>query len=312
MRIGSRRLRFQRHGRYKFVIFLVVVAAIVVFAVWLAMGGWGKLFPGGAEASPSALPTGSAGAFVDGQSSMSPYASSDPYASSGATVDPYASPGATVDPYASSGASSDPNATGLPEVSASSSDSQTSGGGGDGAVVLGNSHIGGLELYDALPNADIYYKVGLTVRTAMTDPAEGGTVPAIEELKDKDYDQVFLMFGINEVGWVEQSFLDDYTKLIEQVREYQPNAKIYVMGIMPVSKEVSDKAENGITQEKIDEFNADLKTLANDNDCYFIDLGMAFKDSEGYLPDGAATDGIHLSRDYITQWAQILSNEIER
>lgn len=304
MRVGSRRLRFQAHGRHKFVIFLVIVAAIVVFVAWLCMGGLGKLMSGtgtGATPSGSAMPVSSYGADASAGAMLPGVgASAEPMTTlppGDVTVDP----NATVDPNVAT-------ASALPAASGSQVTTQAIGTGG--AALLGNSNLEDLNTYGLLPDADFYYKVGLTVTDAMTTPAEGGTVPAIDELQGKDYDKVFLMFGNNELGWTKETFLADYSTLIQEVRSYNPNARIYVMGILPITKETSDKGENGATQARIDEYNEDLKTLANSNDCYFMDLGMAFKDSTGYLPAEAAADGVHLNKEYSTAWAQILRNEI--
>ena len=96
-----------------------------------------------------------------------------------------------------------------------------------------------LYTYGGAGNADFYYRVGLTVRTVFTKPTAKGSVPVIDELKGKSYGKVLLMFGENELGWSAGSaFVTDYGKVIDAVRQRQPDATIYVQSIFPVTKAV--------------------------------------------------------------------------
>lgn len=283
MQVGSKRLRFQEHGRRKFVVFIIIlclIAAGIVTTVYAMQrpGGFRELFSG------APAPTATA-----------------------AMLEPEPTPTPTPIPIVTTAPDT------LDALSASDSSSPTSAlqsGESDGVAFLGNSNLEDLYVYGLIPDADFFYKVGLTVDKADTDTAEGSDIPILEEVKGKNYEKIFLMFGNNELGWDTTTFLDDYEELIQTVRSEDPNARIYVMGILPITKEVSDQAVEGATQEHIDQLNEELKTLANDNDCYFMDLGLAMKNEDGYLPDSAAEDGVHLNKEYCVRWAEILRNEI--
>lgn len=287
MRVGSKRLRFQKNGRRKFVIFIVVLGLIAagIAGTVYAMGQ-----PNGFRSLFSPEPSATATAAQLDLEGMTPSPSPIPVV----TTAPSADTG-----QAAQSANTQPNAVQEPDGSSS-----------DTAALVGNSNLEDLYIYNLIPDADFYYKVGLTVDELGEEAADGGSAPILEELQGKDYDKIFLMFGNNELGWHEDRFLEEYTKLIEDVRAADPGARIYVMGILPITEEISDQAIDGATQEQIDTFNEALKTLANENNCYFLDLGLAMKGSDGYLPADAAEDGVHLNLDYSVRWAEILNNEI--
>lgn len=180
------------------------------------------------------------------------------------------------------------------------------------AAMLGNSYLDGFDTYAVLPDMDCFYRIGLNVRTAFTKPMINKDIPVIDELNnDKQYDEVLLMFGENELGWPnEQAFLDGYSEVIDKVREYQPKAEIYIQSMLPVSKEVSDENKDGINNENIRERNEDLKKLAEEKDAKYLDVASIMTDENGNLPDGAATDGIHPSISYYKQWADFLKENI--
>lgn len=181
------------------------------------------------------------------------------------------------------------------------------------AAMLGNSYLYGFDTYAVLPETDCFYRVGLNVRTVFTETMLDGEIPVIEELKnDKEYDQVLLMFGENELGWPnEQAFLDGYSEIIDTVSEYQPKATIYVQSMLPVSKEVSDKNENGINNDSIRDRNENLKALAKEKDAVYLDVASIMEDENGDLPEDAATDGIHPNISYYRQWADFLKENVD-
>lgn len=284
MRVGSKRLRFKEHGRRRFVLFIIVLCLVAagIVAVVYAMQQ-----PDGFKSLTSLFQGKPAPTATAAQIDINEFTP---------TLAPIATQQAAVSVMPASGIS--------PTADAGA-------GAADGVAFMGNSNLEDLYIYGVLPDADFFYKVGLTVADVYDTPADQGTVPIIEEFQDKDYEKIFLMFGNNELGWDSKSkFLDEYQELIQKLHEEDPNARIYVMGILPVTKTVSDDAVDGVTQERIDEFNEDLKRLASDNDCYFLDLGLAMKGTDGYLPEDAAADGVHLNKDYSVRWAEILRNEI--
>lgn len=118
------------------------------------------------------------------------------------------------------------------------------------AVLIGDSRTEGLRNYDVLDGATYYAAKGLMVNTAFTKPAidvGGKKLTVVQALQKKKFGKVYIMFGINELGWSSSAaFISDYGKLIDAIKKSQPKAEIFVQSILPVSekKSSSDKVYN--------------------------------------------------------------------
>jgi len=86
------------------------------------------------------------------------------------------------------------------------------------------------------------------------------------------------------------------TELVQLVRQTQPNARIYLLSVPPVTQALSEREDNvSFTRENVIAFNQTLKTLAGEQGVRYLDIFSLLADSQGYLPEDAATyDGIHI------------------
>lgn len=179
----------------------------------------------------------------------------------------------------------------------------------DDAVFIGDSRTEGLMINTGLTNATFYYHKGLMVSTVFTDPVitlDGKKVSVMEALERTEFSKVYVMFGINEAGWVyTQPFVDKYGEIVDAIREINPDAAIYVQTILPVSREVSD-THPYITNARLDEFNALLREMAAEREVYLVDAAASVAGEDGALPEKAAVDGIHPSKAYCEKWLDYL------
>ena len=179
----------------------------------------------------------------------------------------------------------------------------------DDAVFIGDSRTEGLRNYDGLGNATYYAAKGLMVNTALTKPVvnlNGKKVTITDALKQKKFNKVYIMLGLNELGWSSfQTFINDYGKLIDEVKKCEPQSKIYVQSILPVSKEKS-QSNKTYTNRNINRYNEELVKLAQKKDVIYLEVNKAVSDSEGNLPKDASNDGIHLNSVYCQKWCEYL------
>lgn len=179
----------------------------------------------------------------------------------------------------------------------------------DDAVFIGDSRTEGLILNMGLSNAINYTNKGLMVDTVFTKPAinkNGAKLSVMEALKETDFTKVYIMLGINETGWpYNDIFIERYGKVIDAIKEINPNAIIYVQGIMPVANSVSS-SHRYIKNQKINEFNSLIIEMAEEKQIYYIDTVSPVAASDGSLPEDAATDGIHLKKAYCEKWLDCL------
>ena len=132
------------------------------------------------------------------------------------------------------------------------------------SAFIGNSFVDGMMNYSLVEGADYFARIGLNVNDAMTKSTSTGTVPVIEELNNgKQYNKIFMIFGENELGWANSdTFVEQYGALIDKAKSYQSTAKIYLLAITPVTKEVSDNNVDNTNNEQIVKYNELIKKLA--------------------------------------------------
>lgn len=179
----------------------------------------------------------------------------------------------------------------------------------DGAVFLGDSRTEGLFLYSGLKTGHFYTAVGATVESVFTkknfQTESGGKVPILDAMAGQECDKVYIMLGINELGWTKtKTFHDQYAKLIDRVREDHPDAKIALQSIPPVSAKQEAK-KTYVNNERILAYNEVIRTLAEEKDCYFLDVAACLTDG-GVLPVKQTTDGIHFNTAGCKTWLNYL------
>ncbi len=179
------------------------------------------------------------------------------------------------------------------------------------ACFIGDSRTVGLEMNSDKAKADFYASQGLNISTALTDAVvtldNGNMGTVIDGASQKPYKRIFIMFGINELGWpYPENFVSQYVELVNAVKEAQPEADIYIESVLPVSYKAAETNEV-FTNENIDNFNDYVKQVAEQTGTNYLDINSYFKDDSGSLPEDAAADGIHFVRDYCLEWIDILA-----
>ena len=188
------------------------------------------------------------------------------------------------------------------------------------AVLVGDSRMQGLILYCGLSKVTSYTYKGLTVDSVFTRPVieweeaedlpdaekipeelwEDGKVPVMEALRQTEYSKVYIMLGINETGWPDPAYFPKaYGKIIDAIREDNPQCLIYMLSVFPVTQAVSDYHDY-VTNEKIALYNQYLQQLAYEKKVFFVDLAPAVVNEDGVLPADSGVDGIHLNKTYCT------------
>ena len=180
----------------------------------------------------------------------------------------------------------------------------------DGAVFLGDSRTEGLSLYSGLKTGHFYTAVGATVESVFSkknfETESGEKVPLLDAVAGQDCDKIYIMLGINELGWSKtKTYHDQYAKLIDRVREDHPEAKIVLQSIPPVSAKQEAK-KTYVNNARIADYNEVIKTLAEEKECYFLDVAACLTDGKGRLPKDLNFDGIHLNPAGCKVWLNCL------
>ena len=183
------------------------------------------------------------------------------------------------------------------------------------AAFVGDSRTVDLMIYSKVKktSALAYCDVGLNVNTVfekkfLTVKKKKVTAPEALKANKKKYTKVYLMFGINELGFDSvEGFIKSYKKLIDSVRKINPEAIIYVQSVLPVAKS-KDQTSNLFTNRRAKKYNTYIKEMCEEKKVFFIDAYSAFEGANGYLPEAIASDGIHFRADVCDNWLTYLAN----
>lgn len=176
----------------------------------------------------------------------------------------------------------------------------------DDALFIGDSRTVGLRDYtDLSEHADFYCETSLTIYKVMEENFKGkGTIG--EALENKDYGKIYIMVGINELGrGTTEDFMAKYTEVIDTLHELEPDAKIFIQGIMRVT-EKKDSSDAIFNNSNINARNNAIATLADNEQIFYIDINEVVCDEEGNLNADYTFDQIHLLGKYNDLWKQFL------
>lgn len=174
----------------------------------------------------------------------------------------------------------------------------------DRSCMIGNSLVEGFRMWSGVTNMRCIYGTGAVVNNVL------GTLDLSPlTLNDADYyHDIYLMFGLNEVGTDVNSFVQSYKTLIEYVREHQTKANIYVISVTPVTQDVDADPNEVQSMERINAFNSALKQLCADEKCWYLDIYSMLVDEYGYLSSNYAFagDGKHFEKSGYVAWANYM------
>ncbi len=179
------------------------------------------------------------------------------------------------------------------------------------AVFIGDSRTVGLFEYGGLEEETTFYaSTGLTIfklfeaKIKVTDREEKITIE--QALSERQFSKIYLMLGINEMGRGDlEGFLTEYSEVITRLKELQPDAIIYLQGIIKVTSNRSGQGDY-IINGGIEERNAGIAALADNIRVYYLDMNPLFCDETGSMDPSYTTDGVHLKAQYIPLWKDFL------
>lgn len=173
----------------------------------------------------------------------------------------------------------------------------------DDALFIGDSRTVGLNEYGTLKNADYFCSVGLAAYKIDSEYINGYSI--YDMLSSNKYGKVYVMLGINECGNDFTYTINSFENLINTIKEYQPDAIIYIMSSLHVTDSRQLQGDV-ITNENINNLNAAQSEFADDRTIFYLDINEVFDDSEGNLTAGYSSDGVHVLAKYYQTWCEWL------
>ena len=171
---------------------------------------------------------------------------------------------------------------------------------GDAQFVCGVS----LGYHNALWELDSEYAVHPTYR--------GETVLAETAAEITGADKVFVMLGVNDIGtYGADDTMEAASELVDRILTRTPDVEIYMQSTTPM---IDDQESGWLNNDKISDFNEQLKAYCEENGYHFIDIYHRICDEEGDLPEEYCSDvdvqGIHFNNEGCGIWADFLKASV--
>lgn len=187
------------------------------------------------------------------------------------------------------------------------------------ALFIGDSRTVGFYSYGNIEGATYFARTSMNVANCFNDlPAETGTgdYNLTQLLQKYTYGKIYILLGINEIGYSTSWIESKYLQVITSIRVLQPNAIIIIQSNMHVTEakdSIPDTPEkvNPFKNKKIDEVNAHLALFADNEKIFYLDTTTPFDDATGNLDTAYSRDGVHFNangykvwRDYVLQYGK--------
>ncbi|MCM1056553.1 MAG: GDSL-type esterase/lipase family protein [Firmicutes bacterium] len=180
------------------------------------------------------------------------------------------------------------------------------------AVFIGDSRTVGMYEYGGLEEISTFYaSTGLTIykifdAEIVKVPGQKKKITIEEALQENSFAKIYLMIGINEMGiGTVDTFTEKYREVVEHLKELQPDAVIYIQGIIKVTTARSNQGDY-INNEGIEARNLELEKLADGRSVFYLDVNPLICDETGGMVDSYTFDGVHLKAKYIQIWKDYL------
>ena len=178
----------------------------------------------------------------------------------------------------------------------------------DDAVFLGDSRTDGFRLYSGLNAGTYLYATGATVESVFSKAVDTpqGRMPLLDALAKTDCGKIYVMLGINELGWVgTDTFRNQAAKMFQRIQADHPDAVVVIQSLLPVSAK-QDAKGSYVNNQRIGVYNQILRELAEELELPYLDVAEAVTDEDGCLRADWTFDGVHLNKAGCQAWLEYL------
>lgn len=176
------------------------------------------------------------------------------------------------------------------------------------ALFIGDSRTVGIAKFAGIEGADFYACTGMSVYTVWKETSSVGNWGKMlleEVLQQKDYDRIYLMLGINELGYNMDKTIATHAALVARIRELQPRAYLMICANMHVTQKRSS-SDKIINNARIDQLDAAFSQQADGKSIFYLDVNPVFDDENGALGAQYTQDNTHILGKYYALWKDFL------
>ena len=178
----------------------------------------------------------------------------------------------------------------------------------DDALFIGDSRTVGIMEYGNIGNATFFADSGMSVfkleKKEITVP-DAGKMSFDEVLSKEQYGKIYLMLGINELGYQFESICKKYQEMLEKIRMSQSDAVIFLCANMHVTAEQSQK-DAIYNNDNVNRVNEMISALADNETLFYLNVNEIFDDASGSLSTEYSSDSFHVYGRYYMDWVDWL------
>ena len=182
----------------------------------------------------------------------------------------------------------------------------------DDALFIGDSRMVNVANYARLGSADYFADVGMTVFKMFSTTASDKNFGATDLgslLRSKRYSHIFVMLGLNEAGYPLGNLFDTYQSDLEQLRQLQPGATIYILKVYGVTADVA-AGNPSFAHSRLTAVNQGFADLADGDRIRCLDSDVLFCGDDGFMLPEYTGDGVHPYGKFAYLFSQWLCEQI--
>ena len=184
----------------------------------------------------------------------------------------------------------------------------------DDALFIGDSRTVGLYEYGGLGNAEVFAHSGMSIYKVFKEEFElqSGEMATLETaLRTKQFGKVYIMLGINELGYDFEQTVGRFSEAISLIQQLQPEALIFIQANLHITNDKSEESDL-FNNTKINDFNQAVGELADGKRIFYLDVNPLYDDENGGLAEEFTSDHAHILGKYYVDWVDfILQNAVK-
>ena len=184
----------------------------------------------------------------------------------------------------------------------------------DDALFIGDSRTVGLYEYGGLGKAEVFAHSGMSIYKVFDEKftLQSGEETTLENaLQTRQFGKVYIMLGINELGYDFNQTVERFSETIMLIRELQPDALIFIQANLHITNKKSEESDL-FNNTNINNFNQAVAQLADGKQIFYLNVNPLYDDKDGGLSEEFTSDHAHILGKYYVDWVDfILQNAVK-
>lgn len=148
-----------------------------------------------------------------------------------------------------------------------------------------------------------YFPDEVVLNRGIRNDVAKGVLDRVWEVADRNPKEAYVMIGVNDIryGTDAKDFESRVNAIVDSFDG--KDTRLFIQSILPVNNGLFG---NEISNEKVKQFNAILRRIADVNGVGYIDLHSNFTNKSGHLDKKFTVDGLHLNGEGYKMWVNRL------